>query len=76
MNVGSIKTVKTTPQRTRFRIVNMYKELQEIHIQVKSEYLGTLTTIKLMTQSRTTKHNNMCNVDANLKHVHTHENNT
>ena len=48
------ESVKTTPQKTRFRSVNNYKELQEIHIQVKSEYVGTLTTIELMTQSRTT----------------------
>ena len=45
--------VKTTPQKTRFRSVNNYKELQGIHMQVKSEYVGTLTT-ELMTQSRTT----------------------
>ena len=45
---------KTTPQKTRFRSVNNYKELQDIHIQVKSEYVGTVTTTELMTQSRTT----------------------
>ena len=46
--------VKTTPQKTRFRSVNNYKELQGIHIQVKSEHVGTLTMTELMTQSRTT----------------------
>ena len=46
--------VKTTPQKTRFRDENNYKELQEIHIQVKSEYVGTLTTIELTTRMRRT----------------------
>ena len=45
--------VKTTPQKTRFRSVNNYEELQGIHMQVTSEYVETLTT-ELMTQSRTT----------------------
>ena len=43
--------VKTTPQKTRFRSVN---KLEGIHIQVKSEFVGTLMTTELMTQSRTT----------------------
>ena len=30
------------------------EQLQGIHIQVKSEHVGTLMTIELMTQSRTT----------------------
>ena len=38
------ESVKTTPQQTRFRSVNNYKELPRIHIQAKSEYVGTLTT--------------------------------
>ena len=42
-----------TPQKARFRSVNNYKELQEIHIQVKSEYVGTLTMTEFMTQSGT-----------------------
>ena len=47
-------TVKSTPQKTRFRSVNNYKEFQGIHMQVKSEYVGTLMTTEFMTQSRTT----------------------
>ena len=34
--------VKTTLQKTRFRSVNNYKELQEIHIQVKSQKNGNI----------------------------------
>ena len=45
-------SVRTTPQKTRFRSVNNYKELQEIHIQVKSQYMGRLTTTELMTRMR------------------------
>ena len=45
---------KTTPQKTRFRSVKNYLELQGIHIQMKSEYVGTLMTTELMTQSRAT----------------------
>ena len=70
------KCEKKRHGETRFRSVNNYKALQEIHIDVKSEYVGTLTTIELMTQSRTTSTTTCVNVDANLKHVHTHENNT
>ena len=51
------------------------EQLQGIHIQVKSEYVGTLTTIELVTRKQSDKHNNMFNVAANLKHVSTHENN-
>ena len=36
-----IVCVKTTPQKTRFRSVNNCKELQEIHIQVKCQYMDT-----------------------------------
>ena len=49
--------------------------LQGIHIQVKSEYVETLTTSEVMTRMQSDKHNNMFNVAANLKHVNTHENN-
>ena len=41
---------------------------------MKSEYVGTLTTIELVTRMQSDKHNNMFNVAANLKHVETHEN--
>ena len=47
---------------------------QEIHVQVKSEYVGTLTTSEVMTRTQSDKHNNMFNVAANLKHVENHEN--
>ena len=50
------------------------QNLQGIHIQVKSEYVGTLTTREVMTRMQSDKHNNMFNVAANLKHVETHEN--
>ena len=60
-----IVCVKTTPQKTRSRSVNNYKELQEIHVQVKSQYMDT--------NAQNNKHNNMFNVDANLKHVNAHE---
>ena len=46
--------VQTTPQKTRFRSVNKYKELQEIHIQVKSEYVGTVTTTRMRRTTSTT----------------------
>ena len=46
------------------------EQLQGIHIQVKSEYVGTLTTV---TRKQSDKHNNMFYVAANLKHVNTHE---
>ena len=45
-------------------------------MQVKSEYVGTLTTIELVTRMQSDKHNDMFNVAANLKHVETHENTT
>ena len=51
------------------------QNLQGIHMQVKSEYVGTLTTSEVMTRMQSDKHNNMFNVAANLKHVNTHENN-
>ena len=51
------------------------EQLQGIHIQVKSEFVGTLTTIELVTRKQSDKHNNMFNVAANLKHVNTHGNN-
>ena len=41
---------------------------------MKSEYVGTLTTIELVTRKQSDKNNNMFNVAANLKHVNTHEN--
>ena len=52
------------------------EQLQGIHIQVKSEYVGTLTDDDWINDTKQSdKHNNMFNVAANLKHVHTHENN-
>ena len=50
------------------------EQLQEIHIQVQSEYVGTLTTLELVTRMQSDKHNIMFNVATNLKHVETHEN--
>ena len=50
------------------------QNLQGIHVQVKSEFVWTLTTSELMTRMQSDKHNNMFNVAANLKHVETHEN--
>ena len=41
-----------TSKKTRFRSVNNYKELQGIHLQVKSEYVGTLTMTEMMTRLR------------------------
>ena len=66
--------VKTTPQKTRCRSVRILENLQRIHVQVKNEYVGRLTTSELMTRMQSDKHNNMFNVAANLKHVETHEN--
>ena len=54
---------------------SQFEQLQGIHIQVKSEYVGTLTTIEQLTRKQSDKHNNMFNVVANLKHLNTHENN-
>ena len=51
------------------------QNLQGIHIQVKSECVGTLTTSEVMTPMKSDKHNNIFNVATNLKHVNTHENN-
>ena len=51
------------------------QNLQRIHIQVNSEYVGILTTSEVMTRMQSDKHNNMLNVAAHLKHVNTHENN-
>ena len=65
-----------TSKDTFFAVVNNYKESQEIHIQVKNEYVGTLTTNEINDTKQNNKHDNMFNVDANLKHVHTHENDT
>ena len=46
---------------------------RKIHVQVKSEYVGTLVTTELNDTKQNNKHN-MFNVDANLKHVETREN--
>ena len=35
---------------------------QGIHVQVKSEYVGTWTTSEVMTRMQSDKHNNMFNV--------------
>ena len=43
------------------------EQLQGIHIQVKSEYVGTFTTIELVTRKQSDKQNNMFNVAANLE---------
>ena len=51
------------------------EQLQGIYIQVKSEYVGTLTTLELRTRRQSDKHNNMFKVAANVKHVNTHKNN-
>ena len=51
---GPCREDKNDGGKTRFRSVNNCKELQEIHMQVKSEHVGTLKTTELMTQSRTT----------------------
>ena len=51
------------------------EQLQGIHIQVKSEYGRTLTTIELVTRKQRDKHNNMFNVAANLTHVNSHDDN-
>ena len=62
---------------TEYSLTTMCENLQNlqgIHIQVKSEYVGTLTTSEVMTRMQSDKHNNMFNVAANLKHVETHEN--
>ena len=48
------------------------EQLQRIHTQVKSEYVGTLST-ELVTRMQSDKHNNMFNVAANLKHANTHK---
>ena len=66
--------VKTTQHKTRFSQCENLQDIQGIHVQVKSECVGTLTTIELMTRKQSDKHNNnMFNVAANLKHVETHE---
>ena len=67
-------SVKTTPQKTPFSQCENLQNLQGIRAQVKSEYVGTLTTIEIMTRMQSDKHNNMFNVAAHLKQVETHEN--
>ena len=76
LNVLLKESVKTTPQKTRFRSVNNYKELQGIHIQVKKWIRGNTDEDWINDAKQNDKHNNIFNVDANLKHVQTHENNT
>ena len=49
--------------------------MQGIHIQVKSEYVGTLDNKWRDDTKQSDKLNNMFNVAANLKHVNNHENN-
>ena len=82
--VEQTSAVKETPLTThRFCKDNTSKDpfsqcetlqnLQGIHIQVKSENVGTLTTSEVMTRMQSDKHYNMFNVAANLKHVNTHE---
>ena len=50
------------------------QNLQGIHVQVRRKYLGRLTTSELKTRMLSDKHNNRCNVAANLKDVETDEN--
>ena len=48
--------VKTTPQKTRFRNVNLYKEFA---YKSKIELMVTATTIELTTRSTRAKTNNV-----------------
>ena len=53
-----------------------YKELQEIHIQVKSEYVDTLTMTEMMTRMRRTESTTTCYEACEHARVHqlkTHE---
>ena len=53
---------------------SQWKQLQGIHMKVKSQFNGTLTTTEIIdTNAQYNKRNNMFNVDANLKHVNTHD---
>ena len=67
-------TCKDNTSKDLFSQCENQQNLQGIHVQVKSEYVGTLTTSELMTRMQSDKHNNIFNVAANLKHVNTHEN--
>ena len=71
----AIATSEDNTSKDPFSLCENLQTLQGIHTQVKSEYVGTLTTSEVMTRMQSDKHNNMFNVAANLKHVNTHKNN-
>ena len=71
---GAHQDCEDNTSKDTFSQCEHLQNLQGIHIQVKSEYVGTLTTSEVMTRMQSDKHNNMFNAAANLKHVHTHEN--
>ena len=73
--VGSVCKIPICKDNTSKDPFSQCEQSQGIHKKVKSEYVGTLTTIDLVTRKQSDKHNNMFNVAANLKHVNTHENN-
>ena len=71
---GKGKKCKDNTSKDPFSQCENLQNLQGILIQVKSEYVGTLTTSEDMTRMQSDKHNNMFHVAANLKHANTHEN--
>ena len=62
-----VKNCEDNTSKDPFSQCENLQNLQGIHIQVKSEYVGTLTTSEVMTRMQSDKHNNMFNVAANLK---------
>ena len=66
--------VKTTPRKTRFRSVRIYKICKEFTYRWKVNMWEHCQQLKLVTRMQSDKHEHMFNVAANLKHVETHEN--
>ena len=70
---SDLRSCEDNTSKNPFSQCENIRNLQGIHVQVKSEYVGTLTTSELVTRMQSDKHNNMFNVAANLKHVETDE---
>ena len=70
----TLSMCKDNTSKDPFSQCENLQNLQGIHTQVKSEYVGTLTRSEVMTKMQSDKHDNMFNVAANVKHVETYEN--
>ena len=71
-SIGACHTrCKDNTSKDPFSQCENLQHLQGIHIQVKSEYLGTIDNKWSNDTKHSDKHNNMPNVAANLKHVNT-----